>query len=145
MLPVVVLSGTLHWVDWKENNPTPTAQDLVVKSSFLKAKGAVLFLDNQVVDGREGEDHTLSLQERQQIADHLWITSAPSGVPSRFTPRAIFTLDSGECFVLDFSRADYYQPDKLEIYSIKLHPATSNYLRRWLEEHPAIEKQICLR
>lgn len=145
VLPVVVLTGTLHWVNWKADNPTPTVRDLAVRNRFVQAKDAVLILDNPVVEGRESEDHKLSLQERQLIADHLWIASTPSGVPSRFTPRAIFVWGSGECFVLDFSRADYYQSDRLEIHNIKLHPATSYYLRRWLEEHPAIEKQIGFR
>lgn len=143
VLPLLVLSAALGWTKWKRENPTPTVQDLAIRKRFLTGKGVVLFLDNQPVEGPDGKDYHLSIQDEQQIAEHIWVTSSPSGVASRFTTRAIFTGSFG--FIgLDFARSDYYSPD-LDNYDIKLYPATSRYLRWWLEQHPTVEKQIALK
>lgn len=142
-LPLLVLSAALLAAKWKADNPTPTKRDFAIRKRFLETKDVVLFLDNQPVEGPDGQDYHLSLQDKQQIADHLWSTSLPSGVPSRFTTRAIFAFT--ELIVLDFARDDYYQPDNLESHSVKLHPATSRYLRWWIEQHPTVERKIALK
>jgi hypothetical protein len=142
MLPLVVLSVALLVAKWKSDNPTPTKLDLEVRARFLRTKSALFNL------GLSTSPFYLSRKEREDVSKHLWISSKiPIGT---FTLRPHFiirweTPSKAELINIGSSTQDDVYQDLFGGGAYKIHPATSRYLRQWLDNHPEVRKQLHLK
>ena len=136
-LVLLLVSAGLFWAKWKQDNPNPTARGLKVRQQLLSAKEAYIH--------RGGvEFHILSSQERAEIAHHLYVFDSSDhmfiatvsdkgkcrldfGTPDQFSNRIHFSPEPQ-------TSPDYFRGNRpLEL---RLHPATSRYLRHWAKELP---------
>ncbi len=148
VLPLLVLSVTLGWVKWKADNPTPTKLDLEVRKRFLYDKEASISFQSD-----ERYDHQLSLQERKEISDHLWlICTSVSSFPDEdvvlnwASPPYDETVSISNETGQDVYRSDEsdWKNDNIIQKRFRVHPATSLYMRQWLANHPGVRKQLHL-
>ena len=136
VLPPVVLSATLFGVKWKGDNPMPTPRDLVFRREIVRGGAFFYFRKKQFV-------HHLTTQERSEIGEHLNIFWKQTGVGAGSSSEETILLSWKEAdsdawrrvYIGPVERMDYYDDN---FRGPPLHPATSRFLRRWLNEHPDI-------
>lgn len=138
-VPLVVLSAALVWAKWKTDNPTPTKLDLEVRARILRAQDTLL-----VNSGSLGLLHHLSERERERVSEHLWI-NANAKFPIRTVtlnpPFITWQVSSRVEFICigKSMQNDFYQ-DPVGGFTYRVHPATSRYLRWWLQQHSPVNK-----
>ncbi len=147
VLPLVVLSAALGWARWKWDNPTPTAQDLEIRSNFLHATEATVQSSGISHNSAyAGVAYELTPQDRKDIAAHLWLTKERTWAPSY--PYIVFVWGGGSTsggirIYRSDKPIDYYGDAPFET-PILIHPATSRYLNQWLAEHPQVGAKLGL-
>lgn len=139
----LLLTVSLLWMKWKRDHPKPTTLDLEARQRLVNDKEASLWSSNS-----EGAVF-VSLQERKEIADHLWMLP---GAVSRGGIEGVKISWGWETVTLASSPLnDYYESsigdlknDTIIITQYRLHPSTSRFLREWLANHPRIVKRLRL-
>lgn len=140
-LALILVGAGLFWAKWKQDNPTPTAQDLMVRQHLINAK------EVWITGAKRTEFfHTLSPKERAEIARNIFLLP-PTEIPP-FPGKTDYRLNFGiaskfsDTLYIDkdyslgvYNNLSYPQETAVAILPTRVHPATSKYIYRWIEGH----------